>query len=53
MYIFNVTYIFEYHYFVLNFIFDFVPFASTGYEDRITLLHNYIILGLSITASNS
>ena len=35
---------FECHDFVLNFVFCHLQF--TGYEDRISLLHNYIILGL-------
>ena len=36
---------FECHYFVLNFILILCHLQFTGYEDRISLLYDYIILG--------
>ena len=36
---------FECHYFLLNFILILWYLQVTGYEDRISLLYDYIILG--------
>ena len=36
---------FECHYFALNFIFILCHLQFTGYEDRISLLYDYIVLG--------
>ena len=38
---------FEYHYFALDFILILCHLQFTGYEDRTTLLRDYIILGFS------
>ena len=43
---FLISYIFfECHYFVLNFVFILRHLLVSGYEDRISFLHDYIILG--------
>ena len=43
---FLISYIFfQCHYFVLNFILILCHLQVTGYEDRISLLYDYIILG--------
>ena len=43
---FLILYIFfECHYFVLNFILILCHLQLSGYEDRISLLYDYIILG--------
>ena len=43
---FLISYIFfECHYFVLNFVFILCHLLVSGYEDRISFLHDYIILG--------
>ena len=43
---FLILYIFfERHYFVLNFILILCHLQLSGYEDRISLLYDYIILG--------